>query len=112
MLNLFKKENKYISQRTFTYFIPAPPSRKSGYQEKEFDFLMDYLQKNDLDILNINTQSIASEKSNGLWIICLLGAKTKAAAELKFDFEYQELAGQRHEVSEFEIELDTSIEHE
>ena len=29
--------NKMKEFKTFTYFIPAPPHRKNGYREKEFD---------------------------------------------------------------------------
>lgn len=108
--SIFTNKETYIKKRTFTYFIPAPPTRKSGYQEKEFDFITEYLLESGFDIIDLKTQSISSEHCNGLWIICLLGAKTQMASEMKFDFEYQDLAGQRE--VEMEIELDPAIIHD
>ena len=35
MFNLNNK--KYYGQKSFTYFLPAPPERNTGYQEKEFE---------------------------------------------------------------------------
>jgi hypothetical protein len=78
-----KKYNNssYNAIKTFTYFIPAPPNRKSGYREKEFDKIFFELLKKDFEILNFKTQSA----QNGMWIICLLGATTEEAAILDLD---------------------------
>ena len=34
------KASRYLDVKTFTYFIPTPPKRKSGFREREFDKIM------------------------------------------------------------------------
>lgn len=107
MLNR-KEKNAYVGKRTFTYFIPSPPSRKSGYQEKEFDHIVSYLIKKGLDIIDIKLESLNTSHSSGLWIICILGAKTKDLLDQDLEVEYSQIASQRDQT----IKLDPAIEHE
>jgi hypothetical protein len=91
-VNLFKKsKNKarntrgdYYATKTFTYFVPAPPARDTGYREKEFDKLFFELMKSGHEVISINTEST----NGGMWIVCLLGAVTEEAAKLNLDFDY------------------------
>jgi hypothetical protein len=55
--------------RTFTYFVPSPPKRKTGYQEKEFDQLISYINSEDFKICNIQTQMSTQNDSSGMWVI-------------------------------------------
>lgn len=58
--------------RTFTYYIPAPPTRRSGYREKEFDKLMADIVDLGFSIKSLATQSHTGENSSGMWVICQL----------------------------------------
>ena len=98
----------YKKKRTFTYFIPAPPNRKTGYQEKEFDHLSDYLVGKNFDIIDIKMESYSSESSSGVWILCILGAKTDEAANMKIDIDYSDLIDDSKEY----IKTDPLIEHD
>lgn len=104
----FTSKEKYVSRRTFTYFIPAPPSRRNGYQEKEFDQISQYLLNKDFDILDVKIQSVASTNTAGLWILLILGAKTQEASLLPLNIDYTEIAKDQHQ----SIKTDPLIEHE
>ncbi len=68
--------------QTFTYFLPAPPSRKSGYREKNFDNLIKELNQLGFEIVDIKTQSIDHNDQPGLWVIVSMRALTKEAKAL------------------------------
>lgn len=106
--SLIEQEVKYFGKRTFTYYIPSPPHRKSGYQEKEFDHIFHYLMQQDFDILDFKLASANSETSSGVWIVCLLGALTQEALEVDLNIEYAEIASLRKQT----IQIDPNIEHE
>ncbi len=107
-VDLFKKKKEYKAIKSFTYYIPAPPHRKSGYQEKEFDQIFSYLMKNGFDILDTKLQSSSTNEASGMWVFCLLGAKTKEAAEKEIDVDYTTLTSDIEQV----IKLDPAIEHD
>ncbi len=73
---LKKKENSSLKNlQTFTYFIPAPPFRTTGYQEKELDKVLFELCEKGYQIVDIKTQSISpsdNQNCSGMWVICLL----------------------------------------
>ncbi len=73
----FFKKKKYFKTRTFTYYIPAPPARRTGYQEKEFDKLTRYLQDEGFELLDFKMQSHSADNRAGLWVLCLLGASSQ-----------------------------------
>lgn len=68
------RSNKQVFEknRIFTYYIPAPPTRRSGYREKEFDMLMAEIIDMGLNIKSLTTQSHTGENSSGMWVICHL----------------------------------------
>lgn len=107
-LNKLFSKQKYMKIKTFTYYLPSPPERKTGYQEKEFDQITSYLIGKNFDILDFKMQACHSNKGSGMWIICLLGAKTKAAAQMNLEIDYNEIAN----LVDGNIKLDPSIEHE
>lgn len=104
----FSKQNEYIGKKTFSYFIPAPPSRKTGYQEKEFDHIIGYLTSKGFEILDIKMQSLNTELSSGMWVICILGMRNTNLLNEDIDLEYSTIASLREQT----IKLDPSIEHE
>lgn len=77
----YYKGKKYFAIKTFTYFIPVPPPRKTGYREKEFDKIFYELLQKEFELLDMQTQYSV----NGMWIVCLLGALTEKSAILNLD---------------------------
>lgn len=83
MFNFFKifgKKTNESSIQTFTYFIPAPPHRKTGYREKEFDKIFYQFINSGYEVLEFKTQAISSDTLAGMWVICLVrstGPQTK-----------------------------------
>lgn len=75
--SIFNRKPIYYGVKTFTYFIPAPPARKTGYQEKEFDSIVNNIIKMGFEIVKINTSTISHDQNCGMWVVCLIGAKTK-----------------------------------
>lgn len=78
----FKKNYKIQS---FTYFIPSPPARSSGYREKQFDTLFyDFINKG-FRILHFTTQASSGEKHSGMWVLVVVEATNKKAQELNLE---------------------------
>lgn len=90
---MFRSRKEKI--QTFTYFIPAPPLRKTGYRETEFDKIVSHLLSLDFEIIDLKTESVSTNQSSGIWIICLIRALTKKAAKLELDFDYKEISNQK-----------------
>lgn len=67
------KKNKSGVQ-TFTYFIPAPPTRKNGYREKEFDKIMNGILESGFTLIELHTQSVPT----GLFVVAILKGSAKA----------------------------------
>lgn len=78
--SLFASE--YQDVQTFTYFLPAPPARKSGYREKGFDNLIKELQIKGFHILDLKTQAISGNDQPGLWIIVSITPLTEEAKQM------------------------------
>ena len=108
VLGAFNKKSAYIKIRTFTYFIPAPPSRKTGYQEKEFDSMTEYLLGKNFDLIDIKMESYSQSNSAGVWMICILGAKTQEAANMNLEIDYAQVVQGQEQY----IETDPLIEHD
>ncbi len=104
-----KKKNQYFGIKTFTYYLPAPPSRKSGYQEKEFDRLIQHIMAQGYELIDIKTQSHSKSDQAGIWIICILGAPSKSLYEAKIQYD---LSLANADSIEGEYPLDPSIIHE
>ncbi len=90
--------------KIFTYFIPAPPKRKSGYQEKEFDKIINGILKKGFEVQQITTSPLSTSLSSGMWVICTLKAKSKSAMKLDIEnFITEDFSN---------IPLDPMIEHD
>ncbi len=59
-----KKTN--YSYKTLTYFIPAPPTRKNGYREKEFDRLMEGLFAEGYELIDWKITSMGGAQGGAL----------------------------------------------
>ena len=83
--SLFKSYQrvKFGKISTFTYFIPAPPVRKTGYREKEFDKLILKITELGFELLEIHTQEISSK---GLIVIVKIQALTAKAQQANINF--------------------------
>jgi hypothetical protein len=75
------KSGKKVYRTTFTYFIPAPPHRKSGYREIEFDKIMQGILSTGFEIESLQTQATSGE-SGGLFVVALLKTKSKKIFEM------------------------------
>ena len=101
----------YYGKKSFTYFLPAPPERNTGYQEKEFDQIISHLANKGYEVIDFHTQSISYGEQNhcaGIWIVCLLGCKTEKLFNETINIEYSEVNAQ----STSNIALDPSIIHD
>ena len=77
---------KDYKMQTFTFFIPSPPARSTGYREKQLDKLFYEFINRGYKIINFTTQlSTAGEKHSGMWIICLVQATNAEAEKLNVD---------------------------
>ena len=71
--------------QTFTYYIPAPPHRKSGYREKQFDKVFyDFINRG-YKIIDMKTQSNSGQETSGMWIIFTVQATNKEADSLDLE---------------------------
>ena len=71
--------------QSFTYFIPSPPSRKTGYREKQFDKVFYEFVNKGFEVLSVHTQSNPSADSPGMWVLVTVKAITKKARLLNID---------------------------
>jgi hypothetical protein len=81
--------------QTFTYYIPSPPPRKTGYREKQFDKVFYEFINIGYRILSTKTQSNVGGDSSGMWIIFTVQATNREAEALDLDsfFNDQVLPG-------------------
>lgn len=96
---------KKFNLQSFTYFIPAPPVRQSGYREKHFDRLLTDFLAQGFDLIEMKTESISSPQVAGMWVICLVRPTSAKAASLKWD-DFQE----RHSNSSTKTPTENPIE--
>ena len=71
---------------SFTYYIPAPPPRTSGYREREFDRLIYSLQERGCEIISIQTSPNTSTTQTGMWIIAVLKLPKEFSRTTFLDF--------------------------
>lgn len=100
--NIFGRfsKNSYKAIKTFTYFIPAPPQRKAGYREKEYDQIFYNLLQKDFELLDFKNESV----ENGMWIICVLGATTEESAKFNLDIHHDLGLSEDHQDGDIIIE--------
>ncbi len=77
---LFPKRYKI---QTFTYYIPSPPDRDSGYREKQFDKVFYDFINQGFEIISINTVPNTGPKSSGMWYIATIRGAVPLALENK-----------------------------
>lgn len=71
--------------QTFTYFIPSPPSRKSGYREKQFDKVFYEFINRGYRVLDTKTQVSTGADSSGMWVLFTVQATNPEAEALDLD---------------------------
>ena len=81
-----KKATSSALIKTFTYYIPEPAQRKSGYREREFDKIMQGILKSGFEIVSLSTSAV----SNGLFVLAILKAKNQKVFNLDLDLDLQE----------------------
>ncbi|MGZ3809338.1 MAG: hypothetical protein ACXVCE_14735, partial [Bacteriovorax sp.] len=86
--------------QSFTFFIPSPPPRTTGYREKQFDKLFYEFINKGYRILNFETQASTGEKQSGMWIIVVAEALNKEAEALNLEEIFHDSLKQRASVKE------------
>lgn len=86
MVTAKKKISKKAYLKTFTYFIPAPPQRKSGYREVEFDKIMNGILDAGFELEKFNTESVPT----GVYVIAILKTHNKKVFEMDLHLDMQE----------------------
>lgn len=76
---------KTYNIQTFTFFIPSPPARNSGYREKQFDKVFYDFINAGYEVISFNTVPCTSSSQSGMWVVCLVRATNKEASELSLD---------------------------
>ena len=83
--SLLRAQKDYKIQ-SFTFFIPSPPSRATGYREKQFDKLFYEFINRGYKIINFTTQASSSGGNHsGMWILCLVQATNHEAEKLNLE---------------------------
>lgn len=76
-----KKSGKKVYRTTFTYFIPAPQQRRSGYREIEFDKIMKGILETGFEIESLQTQAGGGDQG-GLFVLAVLKTSNKKIYEM------------------------------
>jgi len=79
-----------FKMQTFTYFIPSPPARSTGYREKHFDKIFYEFINKGYEVISLKTQSSTGDKHSGMWVICLVQATNKEAEILNLNDIFSE----------------------
>lgn len=103
MSNRSGRSTKKMYRKTFTYFIPAPPHRKSGYREREFDKIMQGILETGFEIESLQVQNTGSE---GIFVLALLKTNSKKIFESDKLQDIQEKFKLSHTHSSPDIILD------
>jgi hypothetical protein len=91
---------KHYKIQSFTFFIPSPPPRSTGYREKQFDKLFfDFINKG-YKILNMTTQASTGEKQSGMWIIVVVQATNREAELLNLEEVFNDVLKNKAVVKE------------
>lgn len=73
--------------QSFTYYIPSPPDRKTGYREKQFDKVFYEFINRGYKILNVTTVPHSGANASGMWIIFTVKANSPQAQVLDLEFD-------------------------
>jgi hypothetical protein len=89
LIGLFKEKKNYKIQ-SFTFYIPSPPARTTGYREKQFDKIFYEFINKGYDILDFKTVSSNGEKQSGMWAIFIVRALNESAESLNLDHYFHD----------------------
>lgn len=92
--------------KTFTFYIPAPPHRKTGYREREFDKIMQGILTSGFELLNLQAQPVGGADNSGLFIVTTIKAKDAKAWALDAELDIQEKFKLAHSHSSPDFVLD------
>lgn len=92
--------------KTFTYYLPAPPARKTGYREREFDKIMQGILTSGFELHDLQIQSVGTGDHAGLFIVALLKTNSKKIYSLDETLDIQERFKLAHSHSSPDIILD------
>jgi hypothetical protein len=81
-----RRSGKKTYRKTFTYFLPSPPQRRSGYREIEFDKIMQGILSSGFEVENLQIQGAGA----GLFIMALLKTDSKKVFELDLNQDFHE----------------------
>ncbi len=99
------KSGRKMYRTTFTYFIPAPPHRKTGYREREFDKIMQGILSTGFEIESLQTQATGGE-GGGLFVVAILKTNSKKVFELDLNQDLHDRFKLSHSHSSPDIILD------
>ncbi len=80
------KPKKYY--QTFTFYVPAPPVRNSGYREKELDKQLYNVFKQGFVLESLTTESHNGSRQEGMWVIAVVSTTDEKLN--KFDPNFPE----------------------
>lgn len=96
------RSGKKTYRTTFTYFIPAPPQRKTGYREIEFDKIMRGILETGFELESFHTETVAS----GIFLIGVLKTQNKKIFDSDIEQNLHDNFKLSHTHSSPEIVLD------
>lgn len=85
LITALLRPKKIFKIQSFTFFIPSPPGRSTGYREKQFDKLFYEFINRGYSILNFETQASTGENKSGMWLIFIVRALNVEAEALNLD---------------------------
>lgn len=104
MLKKFKDLfiRKQFPIQTFTYYIPGPPERKTGYRETQFDRDFYSFINKGYKIISVNLVPHQSQKQSGMWYVATVQALNADAAKLDLESTFNVFQNEKIEI-EYEI---------
>ncbi len=93
------KPSQYWDIKTFTYFIPAPPRRKSGYREREFDKIMHGILAEGQQIVDWKVHNT----EGGIYVVFILGSTKKSNQGPGLDLHERHGLTEKHSNPEIEL---------
>ncbi len=99
-----KKVTSFSLTKTFTYYIPEPTQRKSGYREREFDKIMQGILTSGFEIISFH----AAPVSNGVFLVALIKARTQKIfnTDLNLDLQEKFQLSQTHSSPDITLDMD------
>lgn len=92
--------------KTFTFYIPAPPHRKTGYREREFDKIMQGILTSGFELVSLTAHPVGGDDNSGLFIVSTIKARDKKVFALDESLDIQEKFKLAHSHSSPDIVLD------